>query len=609
MPTLTKMFHNLQSQECGARFLKVDLHIHTPGSADATGRNKYGFKYNSKKHTKQDLKKLAQKIVQTCIENGIRLIALTDHNSPGYVDTTDLRSEVWYRLIKEAARGKPLTVLPGVEISTSGAHILIILPPHPSHDEYNIFHIESLLEDYGFNVDKGDYGNLKATGTKSIIETIQLAGRKKAIAIPAHLDGGGKSLFERFKKPCQTLVNLMQQPNVNAVEIVKTRTKNKRFANSKKSKQTLKEYFDKNRTEHRYPVAFLQNSDAHSLKEIGRRFSYIRMDEPDFSSLQNALDDPETRVKLKEELPKQNTKTYILGMILRKKKTVYIKFNENLNCIIGKLGMGKSTLIKLLIDTLGQLPEPEPYLKNLKYTVSVFIKKEGPAPEYYCFSKTYRDKKPKIFKYVNGRFVELKGKPEGLALPKNYNSEVILDRIKDADSLMEFIKKRFHLDLKNKKSRKKFNNMYKDKNGKPVLLVEYKRNRLTLNLIIDKKKKGFSRLSAGERNVVTMLLLLKQDSFGPMIIDEPERHLDSQVLSKFLISRLRELKTKQQIISVTQDPNMLLLADAENVIILEPKFKVKCSGGIYKKSVKKEIISVLEGSKDAFLKRKLKYDF
>ena len=67
----------------GAEWKKWDLHIHTPAS-DGTGT--------------------PEEIVNKAIENGLAVIAITDHHTTAYIDS-----------VKAAAKDKDLTVISGIE--------------------------------------------------------------------------------------------------------------------------------------------------------------------------------------------------------------------------------------------------------------------------------------------------------------------------------------------------------------------------------------------------------------------------------------------------------------------------------------------------------------
>jgi len=90
--TVNKNYQEILKQNPGAEFIKVDLHVHTPASGDAQAKNKYNFKFNIKDipTSLESAKQMAEEIVDGVMQKGIRLIAVTDHNSPSNTHPEDL---------------------------------------------------------------------------------------------------------------------------------------------------------------------------------------------------------------------------------------------------------------------------------------------------------------------------------------------------------------------------------------------------------------------------------------------------------------------------------------------------------------------------------------
>ncbi len=455
----------------GARFVKVDLHVHTPASGDAQAKNKYNFKvlpphYSSfskdqkEKFKKEDIPKrleaareIAKEIVGGCLNKNLRLIAVTDHNTPSNTHPEDL-TNTWYQLIRDAARGTNLCVLPGVEISTDDLHILVILDPKEDEPAaYTTHRINFLLQDCKFTLK--EYGDYRATGMSSlfdILEYIEELGTS-CIAIPAHIDGGKKAMLAVYKEPSNVFKKLLNHPNLNAVEVVKPTTP----ARKKIGKKSVEEYFQHLRAPDRSPVAFIQDSDGHAVKEIGKRFTYIRIGEPSFWSLKNALEDPETRIRMERHYSPATDKTSIIGMAFRKgnRKWNNIGFNPDLNCIIGKKRTKKSTVIDLILYALDRLggneKEDEKRLVDEKYSVNVFIQK---GTDVICYSREKDGKPPKRFKLENDSFVPFNDETS-LELPKKYNHRVLEELFSDKTSLMNFLDKHFFIDKKTRAYRER----------------------------------------------------------------------------------------------------------------------------------------------------------
>lgn len=110
--------------EPGARWLRCDLHVHTPFDGEKKfGENLHAAIPALKKEKPQLLAEIAERFVQACRTvadgKGLNLVALTDHNSiDGF---RYLRNQ--FATLEQQARDHSLpmpTILPGVEFSVGG---------------------------------------------------------------------------------------------------------------------------------------------------------------------------------------------------------------------------------------------------------------------------------------------------------------------------------------------------------------------------------------------------------------------------------------------------------------------------------------------------------
>lgn len=118
--------------------------------------------------------------------------------------------------------------------------------------------------------------------------------------------------------------------------------------------------------------------------------------------------------------------------------------------------------------------------------------------------------------------------------------------------------------------------------------------------------KDFTKLSLGQQQSVLLSLMLSAKSNMPLIIDQPEDHLDSEFIYRTLVPVLRQAKERRQIIIVTHNPNIAVLGDAEQIIVLKStseKSSVVSSGSIDDPSTRDITCNVLEGAKEAFNRR------
>ena len=120
-------------------------------------------------------------------------------------------------------------------------------------------------------------------------------------------------------------------------------------------------------------------------------------------------------------------------------------------------------------------------------------------------------------------------------------------------------------------------------------------------------------MSPGERGALLLVFYLLLDKNDiPLILDQPEDNLDNHSVANVLVPFIRRAKQKRQIILVTHNPNLAIVADAEQIIWVDIDKKDKnkfeyISGSIENRVVNEKIVNVLEGAMPAFNKRKQKY--
>lgn len=130
---------------------------------------------------------------------------------------------------------------------------------------------------------------------------------------------------------------------------------------------------------------------------------------------------------------------------------------------------------------------------------------------------------------------------------------------------------------------------------------------------LQKDGKNIEVLSPGEKGALLLVFYLVLDqSTIPLVIDQPEDNLDNNSVAKVLVPFIRKAKKRRQIIMVTHNPNLAVVADAEQVIRVNinkeegNKFSY-ISGSIENQDINRAIVDVLEGTMPAFNTRKKKY--
>ncbi len=307
----------------GARFHRADLHIHSFGCSNDV----------------DDAGMTPERIVETAIDRGIAMIALTDHNR---IDNVEAAIEA---AKQHAGR---IVVLPGVEISTAHGHVLAIYSP------VKLAALSALVVRLDFQED--GHGDLH---TRTPIDKVaELVAADGALCIPAHVDRDGTG-FER-KANFRDREAIIQSPDIAALEIDDLHhaiwysvhddddghdERNKLLAGRKIKLGDPRGP--------RLPKVLF--SDAHRLEDIGRnrttgaeKITRVKMDTPSFEALKTAFLDPDARIRLEADLPQRYPRIVAAGFIGGFLDGHQITFSTNLTCLIGGRGTGKSTALDAL---------------------------------------------------------------------------------------------------------------------------------------------------------------------------------------------------------------------------------------------------------------------
>lgn len=133
--------------------------------------------------------------------------------------------------------------------------------------------------------------------------------------------------------------------------------------------------------------------------------------------------------------------------------------------------------------------------------------------------------------------------------------------------------------------------------------------------IITKDGREFDKLSPGWKTSVILDIILGYDKdISPIIIDQPEDNLATNYINSGLVSAIKKIKTKKQIILVSHNATIPMLADAQNIVLCRNennKLIIKSSpleGAIDGKSVVDFIAEITDGGKASIKKRVKKYN-
>jgi exonuclease SbcC len=115
--------------------------------------------------------------------------------------------------------------------------------------------------------------------------------------------------------------------------------------------------------------------------------------------------------------------------------------------------------------------------------------------------------------------------------------------------------------------------------------------------------KDIERASFGQKCTAVMVILLLFGNY-PLIIDEPEAHLDSSLIANYLVPLIKQKKNNRQIIFATHNANFVINGDAEKIFILKNETGITeiIETTIEDLDNRNELLK-LEGGREAFRKR------
>ncbi len=174
--------------------------------------------------------------------------------------------------------------------------------------------------------------------------------------------------------------------------------------------------------------------------------------------------------------------------------------------------------------------------------------------------------------------------------------------IKELDSRIENKKAAFYETMMDVFDREIYFQIYQ------LLILKHLRNVEKYKIFeVRYDKRALKETSFGQRCTAVLIVLLSLGN-NPIIIDEPEAHLDSALIAKYLVTLIKERKQERQIIFATHNANFVLNADAELIIQLKNENnKIVARSFMIESNEYKEDLLKLEGGEKAFKDRERKY--
>jgi len=355
-----------------ATFHKVVIHAHSPGGSGWKSGNIDSFSETAK------WKKEEVAFIEGLKKGDIDLLALTDHMKCSFACELSGADEF---------SGK-ITILPGMEVNFRPAppfnhfrlHLLVIYP-----EKYPLEKVRKIVpNDVRAEKDCNGQEEIKNIDLQEFIKNVHDSG---GLCIAAHIDTdrGVRRTFKQLGKDGIVFYDpngtLSAEEEKQISEAFKKWILTAGFDGIEVSK-----YEDK--AHYRWAseidgavvsIAVLRTSDGHCVGDILKedRFTYIKMTKPGFSDLKKALCFPDTRIRFAEDLPPTPCPR-ILGIQIISAgaggffKNLEVAFSDNLTCLIGPRGSGKSAIIEALRYifgynlTLDKIEEGDELTKKLK---------------------------------------------------------------------------------------------------------------------------------------------------------------------------------------------------------------------------------------------------
>lgn len=305
----------------GATFLRADLHVHTHADSDHAPQPDFA------------------RYIQSAIEQEIDVLAITDHNRVDFAKPA-----------MAAAAGTSLLVLPGIEISTHDGHLLALFAPDALET------IETLAAPANLQLKTLAGGEKRSS--RAMTDLIDEIYGRGGLAIPAHIDAKDGAASRLSSAQWQ---ELLTSPALAGLEFAKSDALTTWFTDVDPDPGRLAAW----QTRQRIPelrergLARLMSSDAHSPNQVGRdrqsrTLTRLRLDDANFSAIRNAIAlNPKARCKAEVVLPTTYPRLVSAQFEGGFLDGVTLEFSDNLNCLIGGRGSGKSTALLAIRAALG----------------------------------------------------------------------------------------------------------------------------------------------------------------------------------------------------------------------------------------------------------------
>ncbi len=364
----------------GARFYRCALQV-----------NPYDYLVRHRKETAFESEDVYNRaLIDACRSYGIEVIAVTDHYR--------VRSAV---RLWEAARSADLQVFPGFEaVTKEGVHILCLFDPTRTPEA-----LERIIGACGITDDAGE----SPTGSLDALEFLDKSEEWGGVCVAAHVASGGGLLRVLRGQP---RANVWKSSALLACSLP---------GPISDSPDDLRQILENNDPSHRRdrPVAVVNAKDVNGPQDLGDPGAscWIKMSQVSAEGLRQAFLDPGSRIRLATDPSPEDHLEFVAmaweGGFL---DGVRMRFNENLNVLIGGRGTGKSSVIESIRYVLGLDPVGEEakdahedivkLVLRAGTKVSLLVRLHRPVFREYLIERSVPN--PPVVRDVNGTILDLR---------------------------------------------------------------------------------------------------------------------------------------------------------------------------------------------------------
>ncbi len=408
---------SLTGLPAGARYLRADLQVHTPADP----------RFDPPLRSSSDASEralVAREYLSAAKGRGIQLLGITEHNDVSWIDE-----------LRYAAHQLEIHLLPGFEVeSKEGIHVLCLFDP-----DTKVGHLNDCLARIGLPKELRETSKLqKLRASMHFGELVTfIQDECGGICIAAHVESdkgllraiGGGARADCWKTPGLLAAQISKPPDLVS--------------------DWLKRVLRNEEPEYRRgrPIATLLTSDARSFDQVGAVATWIKMQNVGVEGLRQAFLDPESRIAFAPPSERRRGARLIgirwEGGFL---DGVAFALNEELNCLIGGRGAGKSTVIesvRFAFDLPARTEEVRAAVSTLQENalrsgtkVSLLVETAPPSPHRFLIERT-APHAPFVRDEYGNPLPEYE--PRQLLVPAVYGQKEIYGVAQDARARLELV--------------------------------------------------------------------------------------------------------------------------------------------------------------------------